>query len=120
MLIENNISNGLSTLNAPNCLFHNNIGTGTEWPTSANYGSGNLQNIPYSSLFVNSFNNSPTLSPEARFVLKAGSPAIGYYYGGASSGSSDAGIFGGPTAHALNGTPAAPIIYNVSGPSNQQ
>jgi len=120
MLIINNISNGL-TLTAPNCMFFNNIGTGTEWPISASSGSGNLQNIPYSSIFINSFNNSPTLSPEARFVLKANSPAVGYYFGGSAAsggGSPDCGIYGGPTPHVLSGMPAEPVIYNVTGPAN--
>jgi len=122
MVFENNISNGL-TLNAPLCMFYNNIGTGTEWPISSSLGSGNLQNIPYSSLFVNSFNNSPTLSPEARFVLKANSPAVNYYYGGSAAsggGTPDCGIYGGPTPHILSGVPAAPVIYNVTAPANNQ
>lgn len=53
-----------------------------------------------------------SFSPDERYKLKQGSPAIGYGEGG-----TDCGIFGGADPYVLSGLPSIPVIYDISGPA---
>ena len=57
--------------------------------------------------------NIGTLSYDARFTLKAGSPAIGAGIGGI-----DCGAFGGVNPYKLSGIPAVPAFTKLTAPSN--
>ncbi len=49
-----------------------------------------------------------TGSTDGKYQLKAGSPAIGYAYGGG-----DCGPFGGASPYVLSGMPNIPAIYEL-------
>lgn len=83
--------------------YHNNICNGTQFPA----GNGNIQNQPISDVCVNSG------SPDATFMLKTGSPAIGAGVGGV-----DIGMFGGSDPYVLSGMPAIPAIWSITAPSS--
>lgn len=53
-----------------------------------------------------------TTSNDGRFMLKAGSPAIGYGTGGV-----DCGVFGNINPYKLSGIPATPAFYKLTAPS---
>jgi hypothetical protein len=73
-----------------------NIGASTEFDTTG----GNMQSVTMSSVFQGG------TSPDGSYILKSGSPAIGYGVNGA-----DAGMFGGNDPYVLSGLPAIPAIY---------
>lgn len=104
--LRNNIlvAGGISSLT--NCLVEFNFSYSTQFGNA----SGNQQNIDMSTVFT----GYPTLgsnSLDGRYVLKAGSPAIGAGYG-----SVDVGAYGGTPAYVKSGIPDVPSIYKLSVP----
>ena len=97
---SNNIFYG-SSCTFTNCLLSNNVCSATQVPA----GNGNQQNVNMNDVFVCN-SNCTGYSADARFQLKAGSPAIG-----AGSNGEDCGIFGGSDPYVLSGVPPIPAIY---------
>ena len=77
--------------------------TGTNNVFNVNADNGNV--------FVG-FPTQGTNSNDSRFMLKAGSPAIG-----AGTGGVDCGAFGNTNPYKLSGIPATPAFYKLSAPS---
>ncbi len=101
--LTNNYLYGGNTVGGSSNSYHNNICNGTQFPT----GNGNIQNESIANVCVN------TGSPDAAFMLKTGSPAIGTGVGGV-----DMGMFGGADPYVLSGLPAIPAIWSISAPSS--
>lgn len=76
-------------------------------------GSGNIftNNADAGNTFVG-YPTQGSFSNDGKWVLKAGSPAIGFGTGGV-----DNGIYGGATPYKLSGIPATPAFYKLSAPS---
>lgn len=68
---------------------------------------GNKYNIAMVTVFID-YSGSLGYSDDAKWKLKAGSPAIGAGVSGV-----DCGAFGGPTPYVLSGVPALPHIYEA-------
>jgi hypothetical protein len=105
--IANNIitnTSGTIAVNTGNAI-NNNILAGAG--TNAN---GNLYNVVMANVFVD-FSGSLNYSDDAKWKLKAGSPAIGAGVSGV-----DCGAFGGPTPYVLSGVPNLPHIYEATIP----
>ena len=94
---------GGNTVNGGSNSYHNNICNGTQFPA----GNGNIQNEPIANVCVNAG------SPDATFMLKVGSPAIGTGVGGV-----DMGMYGSTDPYVLSGLPAIPAIWSISAPSS--
>ncbi|WCO01860.1 hypothetical protein [Psychroserpens ponticola] len=69
--------------------------------------NGNQYNIDMSTVFIDS--SDPNYTDDGKYILKAGSPAIG-----AGSGGIDCGMFGG--GYRLSGIPNIPNIYEFDVP----
>jgi hypothetical protein len=82
-------------------LLSNNIANNSQFGTA----SGNQENVNMSSVF------ELTGTYDARWKLKAGSPALGAGYGSTPQNPVDCGMFGGSTPYVLSGIPAIPSIY---------
>jgi len=76
--------------------------------------NGNQQNVTLNNVFVG-WNSAAGYSSDGRFVLKAGSPAIGA--GVLNGGPVDCGPFGGPAPYVLSGMPSVPSIYTFTAPA---
>jgi hypothetical protein len=76
-------------------------------------GSNNVFNVnaDNGAVFVG-YPTQGTFSNDGRFVLKAGSPAMG-----AGTGGVDCGVFGNINPYKLSGIPATPAFYKLSAPS---
>ncbi|MEO6683321.1 MAG: hypothetical protein ABIN48_10925, partial [Ginsengibacter sp.] len=115
-IFQNNIffSPSFSTYLGSNA-FHNNIANNT----GIQSGNNNQLSVNLTNVYEN-FNNgslSPTsgFSHDGRFVIKAGSPAIG---AGQLNGTGiDCGAFGGPAPYVLSGMPPIPSIYKLTVPT---
>ncbi len=112
MTFQNNIINNanFNTYLSSN-VFFNNIANNTGIPT----GNGNQQNVIMNNVF-NGFSSGTGFSSDGRYMLKAGSPAIGA--GVINSVTVDCGAFGGPAPYVLSGMPPIPSIYAFSAPSS--
>ena len=77
--------------------------------------NGNQLNVNLDNVFVG-WNNTSGYSSDGRFVLKAGSPAIGA--GVLNGGPVDCGPFGGPAPYVLSGMPSVPSIYAFTAPAS--
>jgi hypothetical protein len=101
--IANNITASTNNIavNTGNTII-NNISAGTG--TNAN---GNKYNVVMTTVFVD-YSGSLNYSDDAKWKLKAGSPAIGAGVSGV-----DCGVFGGTTPYVLSGIPALPHIYEA-------
>jgi len=84
-------------------MVSNNVGNGTLFGTA----QGNKSNVDMSAVFVG------TGTPDERFKLKVGSPAIGAGYGSTAANPIDAGMFSGTTPYRLSGLPGIPVIYFI-------
>lgn len=82
----------------------NNVCSSTQVPA----GNGNQLNVNMENVFV-CYSNCTAFSPDARYQLKAGSPAIG-----AGANGEDCGMFGGTEPYVLSGMPPVPAIYNFN------
>lgn len=112
MTFQNNIMNFPNfgaTLSSN--VFFNNISNTTGIPT----GNGNQQNVIFNNVF-NGYSSGTGFSSDGRYMLKAGSPAIGA--GSINSVTVDCGAFGGPAPYVLSGMPPVPSIYTFSAPSS--
>ncbi len=96
-LITNNIINQGLIYNTTYNNFVNNICNSTQLPA----GNNNQLNVNMANVFLN------TGSTDGRWMLKAGSPAIGTGVNGA-----DCGMFGGDDPYVLSGIPG-PSIYDI-------
>lgn len=105
--ISNNIFTSGSTLKFANCTVKYNISVTNNLPSDNN----NQNNKPFESLFVQGS------SPDGKYILKAGSPAIGA--GEPINGvTPDAGAFGTADPYRISGIPAIPTIYQLTVPEN--
>lgn len=82
----------------------NNLANGAQFGTE----NGNQANVDMVNVFVNS------TSPDERFKLKTGSPAIGAGYGSTPEKPVDAGMYYGNTAYKSSGLPGIPVIYFIN------
>jgi hypothetical protein len=125
--ILNNVVQGIAgaPISVYNSTISNNILTSTTNKLTENTGNvitnnifayagtnanGNKYSITMSTVFVD-FSGSLNYSDDAKWKLKAGSPAIGAGVSGV-----DCGAFGGPTPYVLSGIPALPHIYEAAIP----
>ncbi|MGV3505396.1 MAG: hypothetical protein ACO1O1_16935 [Adhaeribacter sp.] len=81
-----------------------NLAGGSQFGT----GDGNQANVDMNAVFVGSG------SPDARWMLKAGSPAMGAGYGHTAERPVDAGMYSGNTPYKLSGLPGIPVIYFIN------
>ncbi|MCX6269129.1 MAG: hypothetical protein NTW16_17545 [Bacteroidetes bacterium] len=98
----NNIIYGTCTFTNCNVLY--NVCSATQAPA----GNGNQLNVNMNDVFM-CYGTCTGYSTDARYQLKAGSPAIG-----AGANGEDCGMFGGPNPYILSGMPAIPAIYNFN------
>jgi len=125
--VLNNVVQGLSgvPISVYNSTISNNILTNITYKLTENTGNvitnnifayagtnanGNKYSITMTTVFVD-FSGSLNYSDDAKWKLKAGSPAIGAGVSGV-----DCGAFGGPTPYVLSGIPALPHIYEAAIP----
>ncbi len=117
-----------------NCIFQNNIfynpnfgsylGSNAFYNNIVNNGSlpsgnNNQLNVNLDNVYVD-FNNgstgaSPGVSGDGRYILKAGSEALGT--GVLNGAAVDCGSYGGPAQYVLSGMPAIPSIYKLTVPN---
>lgn len=93
------LGNDIST-----CIYTNNISYNASFGTN----NGNQANVNISDIFVGSTVES---SPDARYILKEGSPAIG-----AGVNGEDCGMFGGNDPYVISGIPNIPMIQIFEAP----
>ena len=110
-LVKNNIILG-SHSNDFNCVYQNNVYS-TDWGTIS--GTGNV-GVDYNTTMLNSvfvgYGTQGSFSNDARWTLKAGSPAKS-----AGSGGSECGMFGGTNPYKLSGIPRVPSFYKLTSSS---
>lgn len=95
-----------------NCVYQNNI-FNANYPGIATNGNQNIaETTILSNVFVG-YGVQGTYSNDNRYLLKAGSPAIG-----AGAGGADCGMFGGTNPYKLSGMPRIPAFYKLTAPSN--
>lgn len=109
-VFQNNIFISGNTVQPSNSYF-NNLSSGTIIPT----GDGNKQNVDMSTVFVG-YPDGTGFSPDGRYKLKTGSPAIGAGLLGATA--VDCGVFGGPAPYVLSGMASIPSIYSLTVPTS--
>ncbi len=97
---SNNIFFGTSCT-FTNCTLYNNVCSATQVPA----GNSNQQNVDMNNVFA-CYSSCTGYSNDARYQLKAGSPAIG-----AGSNGEDCGVFGGVDPYVLSRMPPIPAIY---------
>ena len=103
----NNIVTDTFGFSGNNNTFHNNVAKGSQFGTA----NGNIQSGP--SLVFADWNGSLGMSTDAKWMLKAGSPALG-----AANDGGDCGMYGGTNPYRLSGMPPIPSIYEfVNDPS---
>lgn len=97
--------------NIANCTFDYNIASNNTIPNTAPYNHNN-DSVTFSTVFVG-YPTQGTWSNDNRYMLAAGSPAIG-----AGENGIDCGIFGGTNPYRLGGIPSIPFFYKLTAPSN--
>jgi hypothetical protein len=113
--VWNNIAVRTSFFTLTSCDSRNNIGSSTQFGNL----NGNQQNVTMTTVFEDFPNTSPSFSEDNRWLLKAGSPAIGAAWNGVTT-SGDCGIFGTSAtgiSYFLSGIPNVPSIYKLVAPS---
>ena len=101
---NSNISNNImynGFVSGTGNLLSNNISNNSQFGTA----NSNQENVSMASVF------ELTGTYDARWKLKAGSPALGAGYGSTVQNPVDCGMFGGSTPYVLSGIPAIPSIY---------
>jgi hypothetical protein len=129
LVVSNNIcltTNWTYPIDCHNAVIQNNILTYSYSSISPNTGNtisynimasdgtdanGNQYNIDMNLVFAD-FDGTLQLSTDGRWVLNAGSPALG-----TGSGGVDCGAFGGPAPYVLSGIPGLPHIYEADVPA---
>lgn len=109
VVVQNTIFLG-NRINALAATYQNCISSST-YPLPTGNGNQNITGTQINNLFVG-YPTQSTFSNDGRWVLKAGSLAIGTGVGG-----TDCGIFGGATPYVLSGIPAIPAFYKLTAPS---
>jgi hypothetical protein len=106
-ITNNYLGNFSFSLTFVNCTVKYNISPNNNLPA----GNGNQVNVPMTNVFTS------TGSSDARYQLKAGSPAIaaGEPINGVTP---DIGPFGTPDPYRLSGIPPIPTIYALSVPTS--
>ncbi len=107
-MLRNNIFIDANIGNDNHCVYQNNVSNAANIPT----GNGDILSATTASIFVG-YPNQSTYSNDGRYVLKAGSPAIGAGLGGV-----DCGMFGSSNPYKLSGMPPIPAFYKLTAPSN--
>jgi hypothetical protein len=124
--IQNSIFEGQSFTAINNVAFIKNLTTiaATSNPISTNAGSsGNLFNQNINNIFVGYPTNpqvsgKDTYSPDAKFQLKAASPALNAGFLPGTSTATDCGMYGyGVNAYKLSGIAAIPVFIRLNSPS---
>jgi hypothetical protein len=92
---------GRDSFTSSNSTIENNIGSTTQYSTY----TGNLSNTDMSTVFA-CWSDCTGYSTDGRWILKTGSPAIAYGYGGV-----DCGVYGGATPYVKSGLPTVPAIW---------
>lgn len=110
-IYQNNIFNSSDFGNYRQAnTFLNNVSVDNKLPS----GNGNITGASMASLFVGGATGTG-YSSDGRYMLKAGSPAIG---AGVLNGVAvDCGAFGGPAPYVLSGMPQMPSIYDIVMPT---
>ncbi|MBM3437464.1 MAG: hypothetical protein FJY07_14755 [Bacteroidetes bacterium] len=108
-IFRNNIVVSLTNLYATNSLITNNISNGSLLGSQ----NGNQSNVNMENVFV-CYSNCTGYTPDERYRLKAGSPAINAGYGGV-----DCGIFDGPFPYSISGLAEIPAIWDIIQNGNQ-
>ncbi len=124
--IQNSIFEGQSFTAVNNVSFIKNITTlaATSNPVNTNAGSsGNLFSQNINNIYLGYPTNPlvgglQTYSPDARFQLKAASPAINAGFLPGTSTATDCGMYGyGANAYKLSGMPAIPVFIRLNAAS---
>jgi hypothetical protein len=108
-IFRNNILSEVGHFNISNVVVENNICSSTQIGNQ----NGNQININMESVFV-CWSDCSGFSPDERYRLKAGSPAINAGYGGV-----DCGIFDGPFPYSISGLAEIPAIWDIIQNGNQ-
>ncbi|MBX2946320.1 MAG: hypothetical protein KF725_10845 [Cyclobacteriaceae bacterium] len=103
-IIQNNIFTVNPFLTITGSVFRNNMATHPS--TLLPSGNGNISQVSLANIFV------LTGTPDGRWKLKDGSPAIGAGFEGV-----DMGMFGGDEPYVLSGIPPIPTIYQLNAPA---
>ncbi len=93
-----------------NCIFDYNIASNNIIPNNAPY-NHNQTNVNIGAVFVG-YPTQGTYSNDGRYVLAAGSPAIGTGENGV-----DCGVYGTTDPYRLSGIPPIPSFYKLTAPS---
>lgn len=93
-------------VNGANNAYSNNLSDGAQFGT----GNGNQSNVVMANVFVGQQTGTPF---DARYKLRAGSPAIGAGQGSTTQNPIDAGIYGGNTPYITAGQTRMPAIYSM-------
>lgn len=91
--------------------YQNNI-SDNNWVLPNGNGNQNLSTSTMNSNVFVGYATQGSYTDDSRWVLKAGSPAIGTGTGGV-----DCGIYGGSNPYKLSGIPAIPAFYKLTAPS---
>lgn len=91
--------------------YQNNIAYDA-YPLPTGNGNQNLSSGTMNNNVFVGYNTQGSYTDDGRWVLKAGSPAIGTGVGGI-----DCGIYGGSNPYKLSGIPAIPAFYKLTAPS---
>lgn len=110
-LLSNNIF-VYGMINQLNGVFQNNMGNSDYGAFPAGNGNFSITGTNMNNTVFVGFPTQGAFSNDGRFVLKAGSPAIGAGIGGV-----DLGMFGSTNPYRLSGIPAIPSFYKLTAPS---
>jgi len=108
-IFRNNILININSFSITSVLVENNISNLNQIGNQ----NGNQININMNDVFV-CYDDCTGYSPDERFRLKAGSPAINAGYGGV-----DCGIFDGPFPYSISGLAEMPAIWDIQQNGNQ-
>jgi hypothetical protein len=95
-----------------NCVYQNSIANTDYAAIPSGNGNQNITGALMSTTVFVGYSTIGSFSNDGRFVLKAGSPAIG-----TGAGGTDCGIFGGSSPYKLSGIPRIPSFYKVTSTS---
>ncbi len=99
--------------NDGNCVYQNCIGTSDYGAIPSTNSDQNITNAVMTTNVFVGYSTQGSFSNDGRWVLKAGSPAIGKGLGG-----TDCGIFGGTNPYKLSGIPPVPSFYLLTAASS--
>lgn len=108
-IVRNNIliSNDIQIQGGGNTITNNIL-----VPNQTGLHSSNIINVPEANIFEG-WPTQGSRSFDDRFMLKAGSPALGAGVGGVNCGA-----FGGDGPYKLSGLPSIPLVYQINAPAS--